>query len=222
MTGELPPVLQELAYRNLIFDIPERMLQMRDLGNVLFNLTKLQMTLLIDISVVCLPSGNILGPIARTLSTAKNLLCLNLEAIGAVRDEEDSLGNFGVVLSGCIFGNLISLKLEGFKCTVTELLRFTDGCSELEEFTLSTFQLARGTWADAINHRKANLKRLTLVDLIRLAGSLGPDRESWSLEFEDCWVASLDEECLLNLKGSIEDFLVGNGSNPFSLAELRR
>lgn len=137
-----------------------------------------------------------------------------------MRDEEDSLGNFGVVLSGCI-KNLISLKLEGFKCTVTELLRFTDGCSELQEFNLSTFELATGTWADAINHWKANLKRLTLVDLNRLAGTSGPDRESWSLEFEDCWVASLDEECLLTLKGSIEDFLVGNGSHPFSLAELR-
>ena len=146
------------------------------------------------------------GKVANALATAKNLRQLNIfldEGHGA-RGVENPVSRLQAILGGCDYPKLVSLRLNCFDYTESELTSFLCRHSQtLRHLDLEDNAMLSGYWEDVLDHAR-QLLHLTTVTIDTLEGGFRAPYEC--LLWEDY------EE--------IDPFFFRSGPNPLTLHAL--
>ncbi|KAL9629171.1 MAG: hypothetical protein Q9204_005427, partial [Flavoplaca sp. TL-2023a] len=182
---------------------------------VFSSLTKLHLDL--DTTIISMfayrhPIDPFRTSINQTLMLAKSLKNLSIRVV--VRDVPDAdQQNITTVLHTCVFPELKSCILSGFKGDNALLRQFLAGCPKLEELCIDWWSLFHvDSWEEAADGLK-DFVSLKYVQLTRLFGTLGNEGDV---------ADTLDDvygiDGYTNRYGHVQDFFLGNRLNPFSAA----
>ena len=143
------------------------------------------------------------GIIADLLSHAQNLKCLYLE----LHSPGSTPGTFRHTLGGCKFPKLQILVLKEYSLDVNELIEFFSYSPGLKHFIIESCWLIRYLWKDLIEDIKAHTKLEAIhMNVLQQGFEAATGRRGL-----DCYV---DEN------GDVENFVLHNGPNPFSVERL--
>ncbi|KAL8670797.1 MAG: hypothetical protein Q9168_004677 [Polycauliona sp. 1 TL-2023] len=159
--------------------------------------------------------GNLLTGMNQTLKHATKLKSLSIRL--AIRNVDwGDPQSFLAVLHTCVFPDLKTCILSGFKCDSAALLQFLAGSPELEELCIDWCALLDtlfDTWEILAQSLKANMSKLKDVQLRQLIGVLGVFNPNDV--FEDTFRSS--RNMYMNRYGLVQDFFFRDGVNPFGV-----
>ncbi|KAL8845368.1 MAG: hypothetical protein Q9176_000004 [Flavoplaca citrina] len=150
--------------------------------------------------------------INQTLTHARSLKHLSIRVV--VRGVPDAdQQNITAVFHTCVFPELKTCILSGFKGDNTLLRKFLAGCPNLEELCIDWWSLFHvDSWEEVADGLK-DFVSLKYVQLTRIFGTLGNEGD-----VADTLDDVYGTDGYTNRYGNIQDFFLRNGVNPFSAA----
>ena len=145
--------------------------------------------------------------VAKLLSSAVNLQSLSLDLndeAGMIRPGYSTLRE---ILGQCKYPKLRSLILAYFSSSDEELLRLLKYSKDLQQITIDSNRLVKGSWRRVADWMRASLPQLKHAKLGKLYG--GFDEPFESMEY-------------LDLYEDVGNFLFANGENPFTAKALEK
>ena len=148
--------------------------------------------------------------VAKTLSAAINLKSLMIELIGKLVHEQiggqDTTTTFGMILGGCKMPKLVTFGLSRFPITEVGMTTFLQDSPEIRHMSLDHVKMFSGSWGNVFQTIKDKLP----LETIKTKGLRGGTELSGAGPFREKYETG----------PSIEQFLFGNGINPFSKVAL--